>query len=137
MNYYNLFLDDYRIPEDCLKYKDDERYGTETWVIVKSHEAFVTMLETRWEISEFPKLVSFDHDLDDEHYDRAMWRGVEAYEQVAVNFTEPTGRRSAEFLVSFCREQNIPLPECLIHTMNPAGEVRIKRTLNLGDQPSE
>ena len=106
-------------------------------MIVKSHEAFVQELGKRWEIGEFPKLVSFDHDLDGEHYDPSMWKGVEAFEHVYKQFTEPTGRRSAEFLVSFCREQNIPLPECLIHTMNPAGEVRIKRTLNLGDQPSD
>jgi hypothetical protein len=137
MKNYNLFLDDYRIPEDCLEYKDDERYGTETWVIVKSHEAFVQELETRWEIGEFPKLVSFDHDLDGEHYDPSMWKGVEAYEHAYKEFTVPTGRRSAEFLVSFCREQNITLPECLIHTMNPAGHERIKTTLNIGVQQPE
>ena len=137
MKHYNLFLDDYRIPEECLEYKDDERYGTETWVIVKSHESFVQELETRWEDGEFPKLVSFDHDLDDEHYDPSMWKGVEAYEHAYKQFTEPTGRRSAGFLKSFCLEKNIPLPECLIHTMNPAGEERIRRTLNLGDQASE
>ncbi len=38
--------------------------------------------------------------------------------------------RSAEFLVQLCSEKNVQMPECIIHTMNPAGKVRIKSTIN-------
>ena len=129
MKNYNLFLDDVRIPEHCYEYIPDPRYLSLEWHIVRSHEDFIKTLESKWESGEFPALVSFDHDLHDEHYDRSMFHGVNAYENAYKRFTYPTGRRSAEFLVKFCKEKNISMPECLIHTMNPAGKVRINRTI--------
>jgi hypothetical protein len=59
-----------------------------------------------------------------------MFVSTEAYENAYQSFTSPTGRRAAAFLVEFCKNKNISLPECLIHTMNPAGELRIRKTLN-------
>lgn len=97
MKNYNLFLDDIRIPENCMEYIG---------------------------------LVSFDHDLRDEHYHPSMYEGVQAYENAYKAFEHPTGRRSAEFLVKFCKENNVPLPECLVHTMNPAGKDRIRNTIS-------
>jgi hypothetical protein len=58
-----------------------------------------------------------------------MFISAEAYEIAYQNFITPTGRRSAEFLVEFCSKNNIILPECLVHTMNPAGYQRIKKTI--------
>lgn len=109
---------------------NEPRYTQLNWEIVRSHEEFKKNLESKYESGEFPALVSFDHDLHDEHYDPSMYKGVEAYEFAYKKFERPTGRRSAEFLVQFCKEKHLQMPECLIHTMNPAGKDRIKSTLN-------
>lgn len=126
---YNLFLDDIRYPEDCLEYIQEPRYKDLAWLIVRSHNDFVKTLQSKWEEGEFPGLVSFDHDLHEEHYHPSMYKGVAAYENAYKEFKHPTGRRSAEFLVQFCKEKDISLPECLVHTMNPAGKDRIDQTL--------
>ena len=128
---YNLFLDDVRSPFDCYVYKKDERYVKCEWVIVRSHDEFVEKIDSMWDQKLFPSLVSFDHDLADEHYISAMYDGVEEYNRVAKSFTIPTGRRSAEYLVSFCKTNLLVLPDCMIHTMNPAGEQRIKNALSM------
>jgi hypothetical protein len=131
-NHYNLFLDDLRVPSDCRRYINDNRYLELNWVIVRSHDEFISHIEKEWKNGSFPKLVSFDHDLDDEHYHPSMFVSTEAYENAYQSFNSPTGRRAAAFLVEFCKNKNISLPECLIHTMNPAGEIRIQATLMRG-----
>ena len=130
MKTYRLFLDDLRIPSDCSQYIHDNRYNEEDWIIVRSFVEFVTLIEKEWQSGAFPSIVSFDHDLDHEHYDSSMFVSSEAYENAYLRFTIPTGRKAAEYLVNFCREKQIALPECLVHTMNPAGEIRILNTLN-------
>jgi hypothetical protein len=130
MKKYNLFLDDIRTPKDCMEHIGDPRYINLKWVIVRSHDEFIQTLVSNNESGEFPGLVSFDHDLHDEHYHPSMHKGVHAYENAYKAFEHPTGRRSAEFLVQLCREKHVQMPGCIIHTMNPAGKVRIKSTIN-------
>ena len=127
---YNLFLDDLRIPLDCSTYINDKRYTELEWDIVRSYDEFTKHIEEMYNAGSFPRLVSFDHDLDHEHYDPSMFVSSEAYEHAYSEFTIPTGRKAAEYLVHFCRKKQIALPECLVHTMNPAGEIRILDTLN-------
>lgn len=127
---YNLFLDDIRIPSDCSTYINDKRYTELEWDIVRSYDEFTKHIEEMYNAGAFPRLVSFDHDLDHEHYDPSMFVSLEAYENAYKGFTIPTGRKAAEYLVNFCREKQIAIPECLVHTMNPAGEIRILNTLN-------
>lgn len=122
---YNLFLDDVRMPKDCLAYTNEPRYGTREWVIVRTHDEFVQEILNRWANDEFPELISFDHDLADEHYDPSMYHSQEGYEITAENFKEKTGYDSAKFFVDFCIQQSIELPECLVHSMNPIGRKKI------------
>ena len=132
MNYetYNLFLDDVRQPTDCLSYTHEPRYGTREWVVVRSHDEFINEFLYRWSLDQFPELVSFDHDLADEHYDPAMYHSEENYNELAEKFTEKTGLDSAKFFVQFCIDQSIELPECLVHSMNPVGKEKIKQTIH-------
>jgi hypothetical protein len=130
MQSYYLFLDDYRYPKHCYEYIKDERYLVSEWTTVKRHEEFIQILEKKFENGEFPSLLSFDHDLDQEHYDQSMYKGVNAYENKYMEFKTPTGRRSAEYLVKFCHKNLLNLPECLIHTMNSAEKFRIQNTLS-------
>ena len=56
---YNLFLDDIRFPEDCFEYAHQTVYITTDWIIVRSYDEFVKMIET----NGVPYMVSIDHDL--------------------------------------------------------------------------
>jgi hypothetical protein len=110
---YNLFLDDEREPKDCT-WMNDSRYTNFKWVVVRSHDEFVRTLTDRFNRNEVPELVSFDHDLAD----------------VGSNAREKTGNDSAKFLVQWCIDNSINLPECLVHSKNPIGKERIKQTIN-------
>ena len=58
---YNLFLDDIRTETyaEFFNYRDFE------WTIVKDHTAFIDCIEA----NGVPAIISFDHDLAEEHYD--------------------------------------------------------------------
>ena len=60
-----LFLDDNRKPYDVFRNTIDPIYeNNNEWVIVKNYEEFVdTILE-----SGLPEIISFDHDLSQNHY---------------------------------------------------------------------
>lgn len=108
----NLFLDDHRVPQDAGNYCTDVRYRTENWVLVQNYDEFVKFITEEG----LPDLISFDHDLADEHY---AFRGN--YKELK----EKTGYHCAKWLVDYCFQRNIPLPECLVHSMNPVGKQNI------------
>ena len=129
MKNYNLFLDDVRVPADCVSYTKNPIYETIEWVTVRSFNEFVNVIMNRYENDEFPELISFDHDLAAEHYHPTMYAGIVAYNEVSNQFEESTGKECADWLVQFCIDQELALPVCLIHSMNPAGVQRIKLSL--------
>jgi hypothetical protein len=129
MKKYYLFLDDVRMPADCIHYMRNTDYTNLSWTIVRSHDEFVKCVEDRYANEEFPQIVSFDHDLADEHYDPKMYHGVDSYNEASTQFKEATGKHCADWLVQFCIDNEIDMPICLIHSMNPAGVERIKKSI--------
>lgn len=97
---YKLFLDDCRIPP------------TDGWTVVKSYDEFCFCIETHG----LPKMISFDHDLADVHYNGDY-------------STEKTGYDCAKWLVEYCVDNNLKLPEFECHSMNPVGKRNILSTL--------
>ena len=121
-----LFLDDVRIPFDCVRYMlpVDLRYiyEDEDWDIVRTYNDFVGY------VSHFgvPDLISFDHDLADEHYHPSMFNGDNTiYNDIRSQFKEKTGYDCAKWLCDYCTENGLPLPTYLIHSMNPVGRDNI------------
>ena len=55
---YNLFLDDFREPEDAFNHTNNQLYLI-GWVIVRNYDEFVKTIEERG----IPEILSFDHDL--------------------------------------------------------------------------
>jgi hypothetical protein len=101
MNRYGIFLDDERWPEQV------------SWVQLPSDAKWTTPrmhLDFKWLISEsgepFPDVISFDHDLGEN--------------------TE-TGYDCLKWLIEYCMEKRINLPECHFHTMNPVGRQNMKQ----------
>ena len=128
MGTYNLFLDDIRTPMLCLnyrtKYMPESRviYGLEDWVIVRNHNEFIEKICDEFNIGNFPKIVSFDHDLADIHYDSSTY-------SEHFSYYEETGADSAKFLVNFCIDNKLDLPKCYIHSSNTVGAERIYENL--------
>lgn len=133
---YNLFLDDFRYPMDCLlyrtKYMPQSRaiYSLEDWVVARSYDEFVKEIKERFSQGSFPGCISFDHDLADEHYGLISKSDVldirEYYEQ---EDREMTGRDCAKWLVEFCIEKDLELPAYWIHSANPGGSDRINEEM--------
>lgn len=125
---YNLFCDDYRLPKDCCGYVASfgirpDTYINRDWVVVKNYEEF-----TKYIIKNgLPILASYDHDLNDVHYE------INFYENEEYNpedyGTEKTGLDCAKWLIDYCIDNKLKLPEFLVHSMNPVGRKAIKDLL--------
>lgn len=122
-------MDDFRNPMDCINYMrlrvdDSVIYSREKWIVVRNYEEFVNYITN----NGLPYLISFDHDLADEHYDPSMYSGN--YDDVAKNFKEKTGMDCAKWLVDYCIDRSEKLPKYVIHSMNPVGAQNILSYLN-------
>ena len=138
---YNLFLDDLRKPEHAYiaPKRDDNSIiitsnslanisgvSNDDWVIVRCYEEFVQALDDRG----IPNVVSFDHDLDEEHirhyYSVTELSGIIEYSNLKVK----TGKHCAEYFVQKCKElKPEQLPDVYIHSANKYGAEEIKRVL--------
>jgi hypothetical protein len=100
-----LFLDDKRLPADCITYMQSRGIDASiyllTWEIVTTYEDFVNWIEQ----NGLPAIISFDHDLDE---------------------TGKSGMDAAKWLANYCLEKDLPLPQYIIHSMNPVGVENIK-----------
>ena len=107
-----LWLDDYRNPNDWIDYIKlvYPRIVKEPNVIiwVKSYNEFVEYI-TNYGL---PDAIGFDHNLADE------------------GPNEKTGYDAAKFLVEYCLENNVDLPEFDSQSTNPAGRENIINLLN-------
>lgn len=122
-----LFLDDIRIPMDCVPYMY-KRIGNlnpiylEKWEIVRNYDDFVNAINLhKGKITH----ISFDHDLSDEHYHGSMYSGKEAYEKYLENIKEKTGLDCAKYFKKIYDEENLQYPVLFVHSMNPVGTENI------------
>ena len=116
---YNLFLDDERFPQTAVTlvtekvdmYKDDR-----DWVIVRNYDEFVdTILK-----NGLPDMISFDHDLADIKYDNGV---------MSFSYREKTGFDTAKWLVDYCMNNDVKLPNYQVHSANPVGKENIEKYL--------
>ena len=78
-----------------------------------------------------PELISFDHDLADEHYNTdAMYDSEDAYNKLYDSFREKTGYECAKWLIDYCLDNKKKLPTFMVHSMNPVGKKNITDLLN-------
>jgi hypothetical protein len=116
---YNLYLDDFRDPIDSAYYLGINVYGNLDWIVVRNYDDFVDYIKKHG----IPEIVSFDHDLADEHY--GTHQNLDEIEYLL--YEEKTGYHCAKWLINYCVDNNLELPtEVLIHSMNPAGSANIK-----------
>lgn len=114
----NIYLDDIRTPIN------------NEWIIVRTYDEFIHKIN---EIGiDNINVISFDHDLADEHYRESMYDPDEHYSNYYYDgtFKEKTGYDCAKFLVDFCLDNNKKLPKTFVHSMNPVGGKNIMTLLN-------
>lgn len=123
-----LWLDDYRNPKDSgflTKFCPEFETRREDVIWVKNFNEF-----EQWIIHNgLPDKISFDHDLADEHY-----APVERYDDyntwaIESNFQEKTGMDCAKWLIDYCMDYKLKLPEWSVHSANPSGAENIRKLL--------
>lgn len=133
---YKLFLDDIRNPVHCVTYmhlhigRKNSIYMENGWVIARNFESFKNTIIGMG----MPEFVSFDHDLAEEHY-KAGIASPEDWEWYHIkNDREMTGYDCAKWLVNYCLDNKLALPEYAVHSMNPVGSQNILNHLKLGEK---
>lgn len=119
-----LFLDDIREPEHAFKYTKQEMFIKQKWEVVRNFDAFKNHIKK----NGMPSFISFDHDLADSHYTpEHLWVDYDKSKewQDAQVHTEKTGYECAKWLVDYCIDNNIELPEYYCHSQNPVGKDNI------------
>jgi hypothetical protein len=119
MNNKYLFLDDIRDPIHAYGYTNFGLFLTKEWDIVRDYDKFVDYINT----NGLPDFIAFDHDLGEIHYGINLWDDH-------TNDTEKTGYDCAKFLINYCMDNNLKLPEFYVHSMNPVGKKNIIEILN-------
>ena len=134
---YNVFLDDVRWPKDVFDYTKDPIYVDKTWEIVRNYVDFVNLIVDKYINShELPALISFDHDLADEHYEYNL--------DNKKKYTEKTGYDCAKWFVDHFYDKNpealtkhrmfrgtkIEFPNVYVHSANPIGASNIMGYIN-------
>ena len=114
-----LFLDDNRTPDEVV----GDFYEQDGWVIVANYHEFVSFVMEEG----VPEIVSFGHDLAEEHYEIDWW---DVYELGVKPVTsEPTGLECLRWLLNFCADSKVSLPVMLCHSMNPVGREQIQKLI--------
>ena len=114
-----LFLDDVRVPYDVFKMIINPIYeNNEDWVIVKHYYEFVSYIKE----NGIPDFLSFDHDLSFDHYLSENQEGDIDYNSLK----EKTGYDCAKWLVQYCLENNLTIPDYYVHSANPVGKKNIE-----------
>lgn len=119
-----LFLDDIREPQHAFSYTKQMMFLDRIWTIVRNYNEFINHIKTEG----MPQFISFDHDLADSHYTpEHLW--VDYYEskkwQDQQVHKEKTGYECAMWLVDYCIDNQLPLPQYYCHSMNPVGKDKI------------
>lgn len=119
---YNLFLDDNRQPHKVTWVKLPQVH----WTIAKSYADFTRIILAKG----LPNIITFDHDLADEHYAEYEWahndKNLKKGQFQYSKMKEKTGYDCAKWLVEYCMANKLELPTYYIHTMNPIGAKNIK-----------
>ncbi len=114
-----LFLDDYRVPKDCASYMYQRGQNVliyhEDWEIVRSYKQFCDWITK----NGLPDIISFDHDLADVHELKESLV-IDEWFDLTEN-REYTGMDCAKWLVNYCLDNKLELPNFIVHSANPAG----------------
>jgi hypothetical protein len=124
---YNLFLDDERLPKNVIWVN----LPLVHWIIARNYNEFIRVITE----NGIPTRVSFDHDLAFEHYPGGIgiYEGDPRIKTIKLkydSYRERTGYHACKWLIEYCLERKLSLPECFVHTLNPVGRQNIQSLLD-------
>jgi len=116
-----LYLDDQRTPTKTIP-------GYHPWEVVRNYDEFVNWIEK----NGVPDLVSFDHDLAEEHINDYFNQKLNiGWQQPSYDtYKEKTGLDCARWLCEYVQKNNLKLNLCSVHSHNPIGAVNIQSYIN-------
>jgi hypothetical protein len=115
-----IFLDDLRRPEEAFFHTNNPIYNEGGWKVAKSYVEFTSLVDYLISRGDDISLISFDHDLDNEHCGHLY--GTIPYD----TFKMKTGYHCAKWLINKYPEL-AKTTEVLVHSMNPQGTINIKQ----------
>lgn len=122
-----LWLDDIRSPYEKI-WKDwiinsgvNLTEYTITWV--KNYEEFVNFIKFKG----LPDIIFFDHDLGEDIARDLVKKGVNKRYARMMKKESMSGYDAAKWLVNYCLDHKIPLPEWRIQSANPVGANNINK----------
>lgn len=129
----NIFIDDFRVPENCIghmKHRDVlsdtlQSYSSEDWTIVTNIKEFKDLLSEVKNKNLIIKRISFDHDLSDTHYNTDMFDNPDKYLEFIKGFND-TGYNCAEYFINQFDNKDLQKMAITVHSYNPIGVLRIK-----------
>ncbi len=128
-NKINVFLDDFRSPEDSYKYTKNPIYLKKKWEVVRNHDEFVGLLTQIMVDGDTIGSISFDHDLADDHYaPQDRYNDYELWLEQHCSI-EKTGLDCAKYFTNYMDRHNMPIPGMTVHSQNPVGKKRIEEHL--------
>lgn len=121
-----LYLDDFRHVYDSFRYTGNTIYNfPEKWDVVRSYAQFVKYIKKTYQATgNLPELISYDHDLHEEHYE--YLKGIIPYDTLK----EKTGYHCIQWLLNFCKDNNLKFPKYLLHTQNEQGYENMEKLIN-------
>ncbi len=125
-----LLLDDIRDCQMTFNITKNSIYLLNDWDIVRNYDEFINYILK----NGLPSVISFDHDLADEHYvPSEYWDNYDLSKefQESQSYREKTGNDCAKWLLEYCYENDLKLPQCMVHSANPVGADNIRKTLKL------
>lgn len=116
-----LYLDDQRTPTTTIP-------GYHPWEVVRNYDEFVAWIEK----NGVPDLISFDHDLAEEHIQDYFNQKLNiGWQQPSYEtYKEKTGLDCAKWLCEHIQKNNLKLNRCSVHSHNPIGATNIQSYIN-------
>lgn len=116
-----LYLDDQRTPTTTIP-------GYHPWDVVRNYAEFTDYIQH----NGIPDLISFDHDLADEHiedyYKQKLSQGFQDPDY--NSYQEKTGLSCAMWLVEYSQQTGRPIKAVSVHSHNPVGAKNIQDCIN-------
>jgi hypothetical protein len=116
-----LWLDDVRSPfasDWLMQFAPEFDEQRENVVWVKTYKEFCNYITD----NEMPELICFDHDLADRYYDNQT-------QSEHTIWHEKTGYDCAHWLVNYCIDNDVDLPQWKIQSANEVGKENIDKLL--------
>jgi hypothetical protein len=124
-----LWLDDIRNPfiEDWLmQYAPQFTYGEREIIWIKSYKEFVEWIKE----NGLPYMIAFDHDLGEDVAKEKVARGMSKRQARIQKRETMSGFDCAKWLVEYCINNKVELPQWTIQSANPVGRDNINGLLN-------